>query len=89
MVYRGGMLRAEHGRGLAWEFRFVGFDFQEPMSALEIDIIESGETLLVSLRHDLSGVPHTAKMISPLGWTKPLSRLKTLLETGTAMPWPE
>jgi len=27
-------------------------------------------------------------MISPVGWPKSLSRLKTLLESGTAMPWP-
>ncbi|MFT7678492.1 MAG: hypothetical protein ACI8QC_002485 [Planctomycetota bacterium] len=88
VVYRGRMLRAEYGQGLAWEFRFEGFDFDEPMRTLEIDITESGETVLVVLRHRLNRAPHTAKMISPIGWTKPISRLKTLLETGTAMPWP-
>ena len=88
VFYRGRLLRVDKGRGLAWEFRFEGFDFEEPMTRVDVDIVERGPTVLVTVRHDVSEAPRTAAMISPVGWTKPLSRLKTLLETGTAMAWP-
>lgn len=88
VFYRGRMLEAERGVGISWEFRFEGFGFGEPMSRVDFEIVERGPTVLVSVRHDLSAAPQTAAMISPVGWAKPLSRLKTLLETGTPMPWP-
>ena len=88
VIYRGRMVQAEKGRGISWEFRFEGFGFEEPMTRVDFDIVERGPTVLVSVRHDVSTAPQTSDIISPVGWTKPLSRLKTLLETGTAMPWP-
>ncbi|MCR9247850.1 MAG: SRPBCC domain-containing protein [bacterium] len=89
VIYRGQMVRCDKGRGLAFAFRFEGFGFGEPEALAEIDVLERGDTVLVSVCHDLSDAPQTAAMISTVGWAKPLCRLKTLLETGRAMPWPE
>ncbi len=86
--YRGSLRYIEKGRGLSHSFQFVGFDFDEPPTPVEIEILEFGETVLVSLRHDCSGAPRSYAMITPVGWLKSLSRLKTLLETGQPMPWP-
>ena len=88
-IYRGRLLRISRGEEIVWEFRFLGFGFDEPMTTAAFEIVERGETVLVSLRHDVTGAPETSAMISPVGWTKLLSRLKTLLESGTPMPWPE
>ncbi|MEM7308372.1 MAG: SRPBCC domain-containing protein [Planctomycetota bacterium] len=89
VIYEGRMLRARHGEGIAWEFRFVGFGFDEPMTTAAFEVLGRGPTVLVSVRHDVTAAPETAAMISEVGWAKPLSRLKTLLETGRPMPWPE
>ena len=88
VVYRGRLLRVEKGFGISWEFRFIGFGFEEPMTPVDVEILERGATVLVSLRHDVTGAPRTSEIISPTGWAKPLSRLKTLLETERPMPWP-
>lgn len=89
IVYRGTLTRMEHGAGLAHTFQFVGFDFEERPSPVEIEIVEAGSTVRVTIEHDCTGAPETYAMISPVGWSKSLSRLKTLLETGDAMPWPD
>ena len=86
--YAGRLTHIQYGQGLGHTFRFEGFGFDEPASQVDIEIRPSGETVLVSLRHDCRNAPRTAELISPVGWTKSLSRLKTLLETGRAMPWP-
>jgi len=88
-IYQGRLLRIEKGLEIAWEFRFLGFGFDEPMTTAAFQIVERGETVLVSLRHDVTDAPETSAIISPVGWTKLLSRLKTLVETGRSMPWPE
>ena len=54
-----------------------------------VEVVERGPTVLVSVEHDVTGAPETSAMISPVGWSKPFSRLKTLLETGEPMAWPE
>jgi hypothetical protein len=86
--YHGTLRYMDKGRGLSHSIKFVGFDFDEPPTPVEIEILEQGDTVLVSLRHDCQGAPRTYEMISPVGWMKSLSRLKTLLETGAPMPWP-
>jgi len=88
-VYEGEVLRVDEGTGLAYTFRFVGFGFDEPASHVRVDVLPRGETVFVSIRHDCTGAPRTAAMIGPVGWTKSLARLKTLLETGRPMPWPK
>ena len=45
--------------------------------------------VLVSIRHDCTEAPKTCDIIGSVGWLKSRSRLKTLLETGHVMPWPE
>ena len=89
VFYRGVLERIEKGRGLAHTFQFVGFGFEEPPTTVEIEILERGPTVLVSIRHDTAGAPRTRGIITEVGWLKSLSRLKTLLETGRPMPWPE
>lgn len=87
-VYGGMLERLEKGRGLAFTFAFTFVDPPEE-SRVEVDIVEQGEVVWVRLRHDCRDAPRTAGIISPVGWTKSLSRLKTLLETGRPMPWPD
>lgn len=88
-VYRGTLRSRERGEGLVHTFQFVGFGFEEPSTPVEIEIRQQGPTVLVHVRQDCNGAPRTRDMIGAVGWAKVLSRLKTLLETGTAMPWPE
>lgn len=88
VFYRGTLKRIKKGEGLTHTFQFVGFGFEEPPTPVEIDVLERGETVLVSIRHDCRSAPKTCDIISPVGWLKSLSRLKTLLETGRVMPWP-
>ncbi len=88
-LYRGRLTRYEPGRGLGFTFRFVGFDFDERETPVEVTLVRRGPTVLVRLRHDVTGAPRTKEVITDLGWQKSLSRLKTLLETGRPMAWPE
>ncbi len=89
VFYRGTLERIEKGVGLAHTFQFVGFGFEEPPTFVEIDILERGEAVLVAIRHECTEAPKTCEIISPVGWLKSLSRLKTFLEMGRVMPWPE
>jgi len=89
VYYRGTVESIEKGRGLRHTFQFAMFDFGEPPTPVDIEIIPSGETVLVRIRHDVTGAPQTRDVITDVGWQKSLSRLKTLLETGSPMPWPQ
>ncbi len=86
-VYSGKLLAIKKGEGLSHTFAFQGFGFEET-SKVSYDVVACGPVVLIHLRHDCTGAPNTGKIIGPLGWTKSLSRLKTLLESGEAMPWP-
>ena len=88
VTYRGKLLRLEHGAGLAHTFSFVDFGFDET-TTVAIDVVRQGPVVYVGVHHDCSGAPETRAMITPVGWTKSLARLKSLLEGGMAMPWPE
>ena len=89
VYYRGTVESLEPGRGLRHTFRFAMFDFDEPPTPVDIEITAHGPTVLVRIRHDVTGAPLTRDVITDVGWQKSLSRLKTLLETGAAMPWPQ
>lgn len=65
------------------------FDFDEPPTPVDIEVTPHGPTVLVRIRHDVTGARQTRDVITDVGWRKSLSRLRTLLETGAAMPWPE
>ena len=88
VVYRGTLETLEEGRGLSHTFQFVGFGFDEPPTRVGIDLIPQGPVTLVEVCHDCTDAPQTRTIVSPVGWQS-LSRLKTWLETGTPMPWPE
>jgi len=48
----------------------------------ELEAQEDGTTLLTVVHDQLEGAPKTAASVSGPGWTRVLSGLKTLLETG-------
>ena len=75
--------------GFRTRFQFVGFGFDEPPTRVGIDLIPQGPVTLVEVCYDCTDAPQTRTIVSPVGWLKSLSRLKTWLETGMPMPWPE
>ena len=89
VLYRGTIEAIARGVGITHTFEFVGFGFEEPPSRVQIAIQERGEVVWVEILHRFEDAPQTAALIGPHGWSQALSRLKTLLETGRAMPWPE
>jgi uncharacterized protein YndB with AHSA1/START domain len=52
----------------------------------EIEAGEDGVTLLTVVHDRLEGAPKTAAKVAGVGWMGVLSSLKTLLETGEALP---
>ena len=48
-----------------------------------------GPVVYVSIQHDCTNAPRTREIITPVGWPKALARLKSHLESGSPMPWPE
>ena len=89
VMIRGKLRRIEKGSGFAHSFQFRGLGFdEEPESEVSWDVLQQGPVVLVRVRHTARGAPETMAMIGELGWAKSLNRLKTLLETGKAMPWP-
>ncbi|WP_420627821.1 SRPBCC domain-containing protein [Candidatus Leptofilum sp.] len=87
--YQGTIQSIQKGQGISHTIQFTGFGFDEAPTLVAIEIIEQGATVLVTIQHDCTDAPQTAKIIGSLGWLKSLSRLKTLLETGEPMIWPE
>lgn len=87
-LYVGVLRDYEPGAGLEHTFSFT---FVEPIeeSVVRWDVLGQGEVVHVRVRHDCTGAAGTERVITEVGWAKSLARLKTLLETGTAMPWPE
>jgi len=84
-----GVLRSyDPGEGFAHTFSFT---FVRPAEETLVrwDVVPQGEVVHVRVRHDCAGASLTEGVITEVGWAKSLARLKSLLETGTAMPWPE
>jgi uncharacterized protein YndB with AHSA1/START domain len=52
----------------------------------ELDPQDNGTCLLTVTHDELEGAPKTAASVSGVGWMGGLSSLKTLLETGEALP---
>ena len=88
-VYEGKLARLEKGEGLAFSLRFVGFDFDEPATPIAIYARDRGSAVLVEVFHDARRAPQSSSIIGRVGWPKLLARLKTLLETGQEMEWPD
>ena len=78
----------DHGSGLRHSFAFEGFGFEE-MTQVAIDVVQQGPVVFVAVHHDCTGAPRTREIITSVGWPKSLARLKSFLERGESMPWPE
>lgn len=87
-VFQGVIRRFRKGEGLAWTFAF-SFLEQREETLVEWDVQQKGAVVYVRVRHDCSDAPATRSIITDVGWAKNLARLKTLVETGNQMPWPE
>jgi uncharacterized protein YndB with AHSA1/START domain len=71
----------------AHTFSFTNLD--EPESLVEWDVTACGEVVWIEVKHYFDeDAPQTQAIITD-GWTLVLARLKTLLETGRPMPWPD
>jgi uncharacterized protein YndB with AHSA1/START domain len=88
-MIRGTLRSIDKGSGFAHSFQFRGLGFdEEPEGEVVWEVVQQGPVVLVRVRHQAKNAPETMAMIGDLGWPKALNRLKTLLETGTPMPWP-
>lgn len=87
-LYLGTLESYEPGSGFEHTFSFTFTSSREP-SLVSWDVEAHGPVVWVRVVHDVSEAPETSAVITEVGWTKSLERLKTLLETGEAMPWPE
>ena len=88
VLFHGVLTRFEPGHGLGFTFQFTFLESDE-QSQVDIEVVEDGEVTRIVVVHDCTSAPETASVITEFGWVKDLARLKTLLETGTPMPWPE
>lgn len=83
------------GKLTAWQpashfahtFEFTRLD--EPPSLVEWHVMSLGEVVWVEVKHHLDEEAVETQAIVTDGWITVLARLKTLLETGSPMPWPE
>jgi DNA-binding transcriptional ArsR family regulator len=64
-------------------------DLSKEQSRVSYLIERRGEVCKLTVTHELSEAPLTAKHVDADGWQLILSGLKTLLETGQPMPMPE
>lgn len=87
-VIRGELLALEPGLGFRHTFRFEFLDSDEE-STVTWDVVQRGPVCWLRVRHDCAVAPQTHQVVTNTGWVKSLARLKTLLETGRPMPWPE
>jgi uncharacterized protein YndB with AHSA1/START domain len=72
---------------LSYSFEFTRLD--EPTSIVEWEVLPQGEVVWVEVRHTFpDDAPETQAIVTD-GWTLVLARLKTLLESGESLPWPE
>jgi uncharacterized protein YndB with AHSA1/START domain len=86
-VIEGNLIEWNPATGFTHTFSFARFD--EPESRVEWDVSAAGEVVWVEVKHYFEeDAPQTQAIITD-GWTVVLARLKTLLETGNPMPWPD
>lgn len=73
--------------GLSW---FVHYDPRcaGERSTVRYELAPMGELTKLTVTHDLAEAPNTAANVGSNGWSLVLSGLKTLVETGRAMPLP-
>ncbi|MCB0076857.1 MAG: SRPBCC domain-containing protein [Anaerolineales bacterium] len=83
----GTLFRWEPATGFAHSFAFTKLG--EPASVVEWQVQPLGELVWVEIKHDFPEEALETQAIITDGWTLVLARLKTLLEVGEPMPWPE
>lgn len=86
-VIEGVMLEWRPATRFVHTFRFTRFD--EPASRVEWNILSLGEVISVEVKHYFPEEALETQALITDGWVTVLSRLKTYLETGKTMPWPE
>jgi uncharacterized protein YndB with AHSA1/START domain len=86
-VIEGNLLQWEPASRFSHTFRFTRFD--EPSSRVEWELMPLGEVVWVEVQHFFPEEALETQALITDGWVTVLSRLKTYLETGTVMPWPE
>ena len=87
------ILELEEGKKLVHSFAFTPDTHEEveadPPTQVSYEIWPLGEMSFLELRH--KGFPSRNRTFqnATVGWDKNLSGLKTVLETGKVLPWPE
>ncbi|MGH2544090.1 MAG: SRPBCC domain-containing protein, partial [Ardenticatenaceae bacterium] len=86
-VIEGKLVTWQPATYLAYSFEFTRLD--EPASLVEWQVLPQGEVVWVEVKQRFpEEAPETQAIVTD-GWTLVLARLKTLLETGQPLPWPE
>jgi uncharacterized protein YndB with AHSA1/START domain len=86
-VIEGALTDWEPATRFAHTFRLAALD--EPESHVTWHVIPMGEVVYIEVNHLFPGEAPATQAIVTDGWALVLSRLKTLLETGEPMPWPD
>lgn len=86
-IIEGVLTRWTPARHFAYQFEFTSL--AEPPSLVEWQVQPMGEVVWVEVRHLFEREAPETQAIVTDGWPLVLARLKTLLETGRVMPWPE
>ncbi len=84
-VVSGKILEVDPGKRVMYTFKFEGND--DPPSTVTYEIEEAGEMSKLTVSHVFETENQTYKDTGE-GWPAILSSLKSLLETGTALPMP-
>ena len=93
MTIEAEVLELEEGKRLVHSFAFTPETHEEveadPPTRVSYEIWPMGEMSLLELRH--TGFPSQNRTFENVsaGWDKNLCGLKTVLETGEALPWPK
>jgi uncharacterized protein YndB with AHSA1/START domain len=86
----GQVLESDAPRRLVMTWRVLwDKELSGELSRVTYLIEKRGEVCKLSVTHDVSEAPLTARQVSKDGWQLVLSGLKTLLETGQPLPMPQ
>ncbi|MDQ4075707.1 MAG: SRPBCC domain-containing protein [Chloroflexota bacterium] len=87
LIIEGRVASWQPATSFAHTFELTRLD--EPTSFVEWQVLPQGEVVWVEVKHHFPDEAPETQAIVTDGWTVVLARLKTLLETGEPMPWPE
>lgn len=86
-VIEGELRLWEPATRFAHSFAFTYLD--EPPSVVRWEVQALGEIVWVEVKHEFREEALETQAVITDGWSLVLARLKSLLETGETMPWPE